>query len=389
MPAASRPAADHVHDVVVVGARCAGAATARLLAARGHDVVVRRPGRAARATPCPPTASPAAASCSSPGGACSTRCSPAARPPVREVTFRSGGTTDHPARVKDRAGVDLLVAPRRHVLDALLADAAVGRRGHGAHRRPPSTACSADADGRVAGVSRPRRATARPAEFGARYVVGADGVGSRMARLVGARTSRRSRPTAPSSTPTSRGGLARLRVPRRAERASPGVFPTHDGAGLRLAVRPDRRSCDVRAAARRPAPRPGSTRWPRRRPRWPRGCAPGRVASPVRGCVAPPNHVRQAARAGLGAGRRRRLPPRPDHRPRHHRRLPGRRAARRRARRSPAASRPPSRRRSRRTSASATRASPRPSRLTRAAGRLPRPRAASSSSRSSSARPST
>ena len=32
------------HDVVVVGGRCAGTATARLLAARGHDVVVLERG---------------------------------------------------------------------------------------------------------------------------------------------------------------------------------------------------------------------------------------------------------------------------------------------------------------------------------------------------------
>ncbi len=41
----------------------------------------------------------------------------AGTPPIREVVFHSGGA---PLRrtVKDRVGVDMLVAPRRHVFDA-------------------------------------------------------------------------------------------------------------------------------------------------------------------------------------------------------------------------------------------------------------------------------
>ena len=61
--------------------------------------------------------------------------------------------------------------------------------------------------------------------------------------------------------------------------------------------------------------------------------AAGHHVSPVRGVVGLPNYVRAGRRPGLGAGRRRRLPPRPDHRARHHRRLPRRRAAGERGRR--------------------------------------------------------
>ena len=38
-PPVAQPEVSH-HDVVIVGARCAGTASARLLAERGHDVVV-------------------------------------------------------------------------------------------------------------------------------------------------------------------------------------------------------------------------------------------------------------------------------------------------------------------------------------------------------------
>ena len=53
----------------------------------------------------------------------------AGTPPIREVVFHSGGA---PLRrtVKDRLGVDMLVAPRRHVLDALFVDAAVAAGAH-------------------------------------------------------------------------------------------------------------------------------------------------------------------------------------------------------------------------------------------------------------------
>jgi choline dehydrogenase-like flavoprotein len=102
------------HDVVVIGGRCAGSATARLLAAHGHDVVVVE--RAA--LPSDTLSTHAIAR----GGVVQLSrwglLDPvlAGTPAVRDVTFRVG---DHEAtgRIKDRAGVDLLVAPRRVVLD--------------------------------------------------------------------------------------------------------------------------------------------------------------------------------------------------------------------------------------------------------------------------------
>jgi len=46
-------------------------------------------------------------------------------PAIRQVTFTADGESDT-RTVKHRAGVDLLVAPRRHILDAIVAEAAGG-----------------------------------------------------------------------------------------------------------------------------------------------------------------------------------------------------------------------------------------------------------------------
>lgn len=104
-------------------------------------------------------------------------------PAIREVTFRRGDTQTT-LRVKERAGVDLLVAPRRHVLDALLVDAA---QAAGAQVRTGVTATGPRHDGanRVVGLDA-RTADGQPIELTARYVVGADGLRSRAAGWVGA-----------------------------------------------------------------------------------------------------------------------------------------------------------------------------------------------------------
>ncbi len=86
--------------------------------------------------------------------------------------------------MKDSSGVDHLVAPRRHVLDMILLDAA---RESGATMRTGVSVTNTltDAAGRVTGlVLRDRHGTSRP--VGARFVIGADGVRSRIARSVNA-----------------------------------------------------------------------------------------------------------------------------------------------------------------------------------------------------------
>ena len=104
-------------------------------------------------------------------------------PAIRQVTFNAGGESVR-RTIKHKAGVDLVVAPRRYVLDTLLASAA---QRAGAQVRPGVTVTGLrrDRSGRVMGVYGHDRAGA-PVELGARWVVGADGLRSRVARSVGA-----------------------------------------------------------------------------------------------------------------------------------------------------------------------------------------------------------
>ena len=157
-------------------------------------------------------------------------------PAVREVTFgpRAGGD---PA-LKNRAGVDLLVAPRRTVLDRILARR---RRRWPAPRCAPamtSQACCATEHGRVAGVTARTRDGQRP-RLHARHVVGADGLRSTMAGLSVRGSSSPSTPTSRSSTPTSTRCLAAGSSSTSPTGAYAGVFPTHDGqAASGCAARP-------------------------------------------------------------------------------------------------------------------------------------------------------
>ena len=168
------------HDVVIVGARAAGAATALLLARLGHDVVLL--DRAAFPSDTVSThqlARPGVVQLHRWGLLDDVLASGA--PAIRQVTFAAGGTSvTRP--VKHKAGVDLLVAPRRYILDTIVADAAAAA---GADLRLGATVTEIHRDdaGRATGVSGHDGA---PFELDARFVVGADGLGSRVARSVGA-----------------------------------------------------------------------------------------------------------------------------------------------------------------------------------------------------------
>jgi len=277
------------HDVVVIGGRCAGSATARLLAAQGHDVAVVE--RAVLPSDTLSTHGIAR------GGVVQLsrwglldRVLQTGAPAVREVTFRIGD--DELTRpIKDRAGVDLLVAPRRLVLDGLLVDEA---RDAGVTVRTGTTVTglSRDRAGRVAGVSA-RTRTGRELTLLARHVVGADGMRSMTAGLVGARTHQSF--TADVSTFY----MYVDQVPWRgfefhiAPEAFAGVFPTHDGQACVWLSRPSPRLSTVRVA--------GSRRTDALiaaldevAPSLAARVRAGRVVSPVRGCVAPPNFVRES-----------------------------------------------------------------------------------------------
>ncbi|MGZ4614665.1 MAG: NAD(P)/FAD-dependent oxidoreductase [Actinomycetes bacterium] len=281
------------HDVVVVGARCAGAATAMLLARAGHDVTVVDRSRF-------------------PSDVLSTHglvrggvvqlarwglledVLRSGAPAVREVTFRRGDT-QITRQVKDQAGVDLLVAPRRHVLDALLVDAA---RAAGAHVRTGLTATGLrrDGAGRVVGLDA-RTADGQPIELSARYVVGADGLRSRTAGWVGARVLDGF--TADTATFYVYVGDAAWPAYEFhvAQDAFAGVFPTHDGEGCVWLCRPTATLGSLRAAG---GDRAAAlvAELDSVSPTLAARVRSGRITSAVRGAAGLPNYVRQPAGPG-------------------------------------------------------------------------------------------
>jgi flavin-dependent dehydrogenase len=111
----------------------------------------------------------------------------AGTPAIGRTTFHYGAETVTVA-IKPSAGVDALYAPRRTLLDRVLVDAAAAA---GAEVRfgVAVTGLRRDRSGRVAGViGRDRSGATLEARAG--LVVGADGVRSKVARDVGARTHR-------------------------------------------------------------------------------------------------------------------------------------------------------------------------------------------------------
>src|SRR5262245_14591159 len=222
-PTASSPEVDG-HDVVVVGARCAGAATALLLARQGHDVVL-----VDRSTFPSDTLSTHSLAR---GGMVQLhrwglldRLLGTGAPPIHQVTFHQAGAPAVTRRVKDRAGVDFLLAPRRHVLDALLVDAAIDA-GATLHQGIAVTGTITDDGGRTVGITG-RDDDGRDAIVRARVVVGADGRQSRIARAVGARALVQR----PASGSMLYAYVAQLDAEgfefHTAERAFAGLFSTH------------------------------------------------------------------------------------------------------------------------------------------------------------------
>jgi flavin-dependent dehydrogenase len=229
------------HQVVVVGARLAGAATAMLLARAGHDVVLldRSP------FPSDTVSTHGIAR----GGVVQLsrwglldEVHATGAPAVREVLFRLGEGQDV-RRIKHRAGVDHLVAPRRYALDAVLQDAAV-RAGATLRTGVTVTGVRRRADGRVVGVDG-RGPGGEPVTVEADIVIGADGVRSRMARWLGAEVLHSS----PSGTGTFYTYVADVPLETEgvayefhvARDAFAGIFPTNDGVACVWLGTPSRR----------------------------------------------------------------------------------------------------------------------------------------------------
>jgi flavin-dependent dehydrogenase len=234
------------HEVIVVGARCAGAATARLLALQGHDVVL-----VDRASFPSDTLSTHAISR---GGVVQLRrwgllddVLATDAPAVRDLAFHVEGETLNKS-VRPKAGVDFLVAPRRLILDQILLDAAVAA-GVEVRTGIAVTDVLRNADGRVEGV-RGYNAADEPMVLRADYVVGADGVRSRIARAVGAEETQ-SRPSTAATHYTYYTGLGCDRFEfHLGDGAFAGVFPTNGGEACVWIVAPAMKVYRVRGAQR-------------------------------------------------------------------------------------------------------------------------------------------
>jgi 2-polyprenyl-6-methoxyphenol hydroxylase-like FAD-dependent oxidoreductase len=277
------------YDVAIVGARAAGAATALLLARLGHDVVfVDRADRATDTVSTHQIARTGVVALHRWGLLAGVLASGA--PPLRQVTWHAeGGSVTRTLR--SSSNVDCLVAPRRYVLDTLLGDAAVRA---GALRRTGIAIGDVRRDpaGRVVGVSGHDRAGDR-VEIAARFVVGADGLSSRIARSVGAGLIE-DRGTGGATQYAYFAGLPWPGIEfHTADRGFAGVFPTHDGEACVWICTPE---LDARAARRAAGTTAAAFERQLRRaaPDLARRLESARRTSPISGRLRSPNQLRHA-----------------------------------------------------------------------------------------------
>ena len=174
---------DSRYDVVIVGARVAGAATAMLLARHGLRVLAVDRGQYGADT--------LSTHALMRGGVLQLHkwgvldaVNAAGAVPIRQTTFYYGDDL-LTIPIKPRDGIEALYAPRRALLDRLLVDYAVASGAHVRHGIQVDRLLQSG-DGRVAGVAiRDKSGEARAIAAG--IVIGADGLRSTVARFVGAR----------------------------------------------------------------------------------------------------------------------------------------------------------------------------------------------------------
>jgi flavin-dependent dehydrogenase len=214
-------------DVVVVGGRVAGASTALLLARAGLSVVLVDRGRRGSDTLSTHALMRAGVLQLSRWGVLGALVA-AGTPAVRRTVLHHADGEDLAVTIRPRAGVDALYAPRRHLLDRLLVEAAEDAGVRVLHEATV-TSLRRDVTGRVAGVVG-RTAGGGRVDLAADLTIGADGLRSRVATDVGATTTWRGR--------TSSAVLYRYVEDPGADAyewtygvgAAAGVIPTNGGA---------------------------------------------------------------------------------------------------------------------------------------------------------------
>jgi menaquinone-9 beta-reductase len=177
------------YDVVIVGARVAGASTALLLARAGLSVLaVDRSARGSDTTSTHALMRPGLMQLHRWGVLPSLVA--AGTPPIRQTTFHYGAEAVEVA-IKPRDGVEALYSPRRTVFDRVLADAAADAGAQVVHGVVVDEVARSSS-GRVSGV-RLTDAAGQTRHVGAGIVIGADGAHSGIARAVGAEVLRAGR----------------------------------------------------------------------------------------------------------------------------------------------------------------------------------------------------
>jgi flavin-dependent dehydrogenase len=225
------------YDVVVVGGRVAGASTALLLARAGAHVALVDRGRRGSDTVSTHGLMRAGVLQLLRWGVLPDVIA-AGTPPVRQVIFHYADGEPVRVTLRPSAGVDALYAPRRHLIDRLLVDAAAAAGAEVLHETT-ATQLLRDSTGRVAGV----RILSRHgdlADLGASFTVGADGLRSTVAEGAAA--------------PLVRQGTAEGAVLYRyfedlpaagyewayGDRAAAGLIPTNDATCVFVATTPSR-----------------------------------------------------------------------------------------------------------------------------------------------------
>jgi flavin-dependent dehydrogenase len=171
------------YDVVVVGGRVAGASTALLLARAGLRVAVLERSPAGSDTVSTHALMRAGVLQLSRWGVLPDLVA-AGTPAIRRVAFHYADGAEASVTLRPTPGVDALYAPRRHLLDRVLVDAAAASGADVRHQTPVVGLLRAD-DSRVLGVRVPG-AAGREVPIRAALTIGADGVGSLVAREVAA-----------------------------------------------------------------------------------------------------------------------------------------------------------------------------------------------------------
>ena len=306
------------YDVVIAGARPAGAATALLLARAGARVLVLERDAPGTDTLSTHALMRGAVMLLDRWGLLDRL---AGTPPVRQTRFVYGAE-EIVIDIRAQHGVDALYAPRRTLLDPMLA-AAAAEAGAEIRYGAALEDVLRDAGGRVSGAA--VRTGAATAAVRAGLVIGADGRRSRLARAVGAEVTTAGR----HACATVYAYVAGLRGPR----LSLALRPRRGG---RARSRPTPACTRSSSACRRrgSAPRPGSIA--RRccgevlgevHPGLAAEVAAGRFATRPLAFAGEPGFLRRAHGPGWALVGDAGYFKDPLHRPRHHRRPARRRAA--------------------------------------------------------------